>query len=579
MYGVAMAHFHVKTKKGRPYLYVREIARVDGKPKVISQTYIGSPERVAGLVRGRDEDVVTLKIEEFGALWLAHQIDQDVDLCGIIDSIVPTADRETGPSIGEYFLYCVLNRMVEPVSKNKLASWYRSTAIQHIRPVDIQELTSKRYWEKWDRVAETDLHKIASKFFERVWRVESPSADCLLFDTTNYYTYMAGHTKSELAMRGKNKEGKHHLRQIGLGLLVARNLRLPVYYSVYPGNIHDSKHFEAVMDEMFGVVCGLNKTKERLTVVIDKGMNADDNYAWIDEHSRVHFITTYSTYFAQDLAMTPLGRFEPVDIPHNRRLMEEGKEEECLLAYRTRGEYWGKERSVIVTYNPSSRRKQEYTFNDKLEVIRRELLSMRTKVRDKAPHWRKEDAVRERYLRLCEQMHMPSELHELAFEHSGDGLSMSFRKNAYLAERKQSMFGKNIIITDNMDWTTGDIVQASLDRWQVEDRFRLSKDDDLVGVSPIRHWTDSKIRCHLFTCVVAMTYLRRIELRLASAGIKRTAADVMKDMQKLHQALNIRKGTRKPERRIETPSKTQAEVLSAFGHYVDAGGVLQQIKP
>ena len=140
------------------------------------------------------------------------------------------------------------------------------------------------------------------------------------------------------------------------------------------------------------------------------------------------------------------------------------------------------------------------------------------------------------------------------------------------------MFGKNIIITDNTDWMTGDIIEASLARWQVEDRFRLSKDDDLVGVSPIRHWTDSKIRCHLFTCVVAMTYLRRIELRLAAAGIKRTAADVMEDMRKLHQVLTMRREARKPERRIETPSKTQAEVLSAFGHYVDDGGVLQPIK-
>jgi transposase len=574
-----MPHFHIKTKKGRPYLYVREIARVDGKPKVISQIYIGSPGRVAGLTRGQNLDVVNLKVEEFGALWLSRQIDREVDLCGIIDDIVPPADRETGPSIGEYFLYCVFNRMVQAVSKNKLASWYRSTAIQHIRPIDIDELTSKRYWEKWDRVSDVDLRRIARTFFECIWRVESPSADCLLFDTTNYYTYMAGHTQSELAARGKNKEGRHHLRQIGLGLLVARDSRLPLYYSVYPGNIHDSKHFEAIMDEMFGVVCGLNKTKERLTVVIDKGMNADDNYAWIDEHSRIHFITTYSTYFAQDLAATPLGRFEPVDTPGNRRLTEEGRQEDCLLAYRTKGEYWGKERAVIVTYNPSSRRKQEYTFNDKLEGIRLELLSMRAKVRDRAPHWKNEDAIRERYLRLCEQMHMPSELHEITIEKSDDGLSMSFRKNAYLVERRQSMFGKNIIITDNKDWATGDIVQASIDRWQVEDRFRLSKDDDLVGVSPMRHWTDSKIRCHLFTCVVAMTYLRRIELRLAAAGIKRTAADVMEDMRKLHQVLSMRKGARKPERRIETPSKTQAEVLSAFGHYVDAGGVLQKVEP
>ncbi len=37
-----MAHFHIKTKKGRPYLYVREIARVGGKPTVVSQVYIES---------------------------------------------------------------------------------------------------------------------------------------------------------------------------------------------------------------------------------------------------------------------------------------------------------------------------------------------------------------------------------------------------------------------------------------------------------------------------------------------------------------------------------------------------------
>ncbi len=39
--------------------------------------------------------------------------------------------------------------------------------------------------------------------------------------------------------------------------------------------------------------------------------------------------------------------------------MAKGEAEECLLAYRTKREYWGKERAVIVTYNPSSRRKSE----------------------------------------------------------------------------------------------------------------------------------------------------------------------------------------------------------------------------
>ena len=126
-----------------------------------------------------------------------------------------------------------------------------------------------------------------------------------------------------------------------------------------------------------------------------------------------------------------------------------------------------------------------------------------------------------------------------------------------------------------MDWLTGDIIVANLARWQVKDRFRLSKDDDLVSTSPFRHWTDSKIRCHLFTCVVAMTYLRRIELKMTAAGKNRSAEKITDDMRHLHYVLSVKKGSRTPERRLETPSKTQSEVLSAFGYRVDESGVLQ----
>ena len=573
-----MAHFHIKKKKGRPYLYVREIARVNGKPKVVSQTYIGSPAKVHSLATGQGQAAINLKVEEFGALWLAQQITQDIDICPTVDAVIPPADREKGPTIGEYFLYCIWNRMVEAVSKNKLTKWYKRTAIQHIRPVDVNELTSKRYWEKWNRVSEASLRKIAKEFFACLWQLESPSADCLLFDTTNYYTFMGSNTQSELARRGKNKAGRHHLRQIGLGLLVARDSRLPLYHTVYPGNVHDSKQFETIMDEMFAIVCGLHNTKERLTVVIDKGMNSEDNFAWIDEHSRIHFVTTYSTYFAQELATTPIERFEPVDIAKNRRLVEQGMPEERLLAYRTSGEYWGKQRAVVVTYTPATARKKVYTLQSKLETIRQELLAMRAKVKQQAPHWRKANVVQERYLRLCERLHVSSELFILEFHQSDDGLLMSFRKDPYQVTRKQAMFGKNIIITDNTDWTTGEIVEASLDRWQVENRFRLSNDYELVSARPIRHWTDSKIRCHLFSCVVALTYLRRLELKLSAIGIKRTAEDVMDDMRHLHSVLTLSKGSRKLNRRLETPSKTQAEVLSCFGYYVDESGVLQIIK-
>jgi transposase len=572
-----MAHFHVKKKNGRPYLYVREIARVGGKPKVTSQIYIGSPERVVSLASGGFEEESKLRVEEFGALWVANRMDQDVDLSGIIDSIVIPDPKDKGPSVGEYFLYCVFNRMVESRSKNRLAQWYRRSAIQQIRPVDVEALTSQRYWEKWDRVSESDLEKIARRFFEKIWQLESPEADCFLFDTTNYYTFMASDTESDLAMRGNNKAGRHHLRQVGLGLLVARESRLPLYYRAYPGNMHDSKLFHGIMDEMFAVACGLHQTKQRMTVVIDKGMNAEANYAFIDEHSQIHFVTAYSTYFAEELATTPIEKFEPLDIERNRKLLEEEKPEDRLLAYRTHGEYWGKDRAVVVTHNPATARKQDYTLEAKIEALRNELLEMRAKVRDRLPHWRRPEAIQERYLRLCERYHVSSDLFTIEFSTSARQLIMSFRKDSYRVERHRTTFGRNIIITDNTDWTTAEIVQASLDRWQVEDRFRQSNDDELVSGRPIRHWTDSKIRCHLFTCVVAMTYLRRLELRLGAIGRKATAASVMEEMRHLHSVLTLENGRSKPRRRLETPTKTQDDVLSALGHHVDSCGVLQPI--
>jgi hypothetical protein len=54
-----MPHIHKKIKKGRPYYYIREIARVDGKPKVISQIYLGSIERILEMAQGTVERWLT----------------------------------------------------------------------------------------------------------------------------------------------------------------------------------------------------------------------------------------------------------------------------------------------------------------------------------------------------------------------------------------------------------------------------------------------------------------------------------------------------------------------------------------
>lgn len=570
-----MTHFHTKGKHNR-YLYVRECKRVNGKPTIVSQTYIGTPEKVRALKSKAKTDEAILKSQEFGALWLANQADDGIDLVNIIDSIIPYSPKETGPSIGEYFLFSAFNRMIEPKSKNELSKWYKNTAVQHIRPVKIKELTSCRYWEKWDRVSENALKEIAKIFFAKVWELEKPETDCVVFDTTNYYTFMATQTKSELSKRGKNKAGRHNLRQIGLALLVARGNQLPLYYHIYPGNLHDSKEFKKIMDEMFGIICGFDETEKRLTVIIDKGMNSSDNFSWIDSKSQIHFITTYSTYFAESLASLPLEQFECADIKKNRILQKRGNPEKCILSYRTEGEYWGKERSVIVVYNPATAHKQNYSLERKLEKLRQDLKIMCEKVKNNAPQWKKQGEIRKRYIKLCNKLHISSELYEIKFRRLKKQLKMDFKENTSLLKEKRNTFGRSIIITDNIDWTTSEIVEAHLSRWEVENQFRQSKNNSHVSVMPLRHWTDSKIRCHLFSCVVALTYLRRIELKFKKEGLSKSANDAMNIMRNLDSILSIPKGGRKPRRRMETPDEEQALILSSFGYTIDENWVLQK---
>jgi len=513
-----------------------------------------------------------LQVQEFGALWLANQIEERVGIAKLIDAILPR--RSEGPSLGEYFLYAALNRMVDSTSKRALPEWYAATAVQTIRPVDVNALDSLGYCRKWSTVSENDLQKIAKAFFQKIAALQAPGDGCFLFDTTNFYTFMASDTGSELARRGKNKEGRDWLRQIGLALLVDRHSRLPFHYREYQGNCHDSKLFASLLEELVSAM--RDSGKQDLTLVIDKGMNSPENFQAIDEKSDVHFITTYSPYFAEELVLANRDRFTLVETPRNKRLQEKGRHEDCLLAWRTKGEYWGRERTVVVTYNPLTAAKQRYAFDKKLQKLQVALFEMRAKVKEGARGWKNEEVVRARYVALCEEMHMPDKLFDLDFLHNNGKLTMSFRKNFYRIGRHIEKFGKNILVTDRQDWSTADIVCAALDRYMVEEAFRQSKNDDLVSISPIRHWTDQTIRCHFLSCVIALTYLRLLELILSEAGYPITAERCMTSMRSLHSCLYWSgKNAGKALRRIEEPTPEQAAILQAFGFQI-VKGVLQK---
>ena len=73
--------------------------------------------------------------------------------------------------------------MVDSCSKRAFPQWFKDSAVNQIRPVDPEALSSQRYWDKWDRVDQSALEEIARRFFKKVNSSEASGQGCFLFDT------------------------------------------------------------------------------------------------------------------------------------------------------------------------------------------------------------------------------------------------------------------------------------------------------------------------------------------------------------------------------------------------------------
>jgi transposase len=150
----------------------------------------------------------------------------------------------------------------------------------------------------------------------------------------------------------------------------------------------------------------------------------------------------------------------------------------------------------------------------------------------------------------------------------------------YQVGKTEALLGKNIVVTDNHDWSTEEIVQLSLDRYGIEKQFRDSKSRDQVQVNPFFHWTDSKIRCQLLTCVIALTVLRMIERKVdqnADLADRLSGRQILEETAELHSTWLWYSGKRAPQQALDDPTPLQSEILRAFGKQIAEGGVLQDV--
>ena len=108
MYHPIMAALICKKKGNKLYYYVVESARVEGKPRIVQQTYLGTADRLADLLKERTAPVpLSATTREFGlpgALWLAAHRSGVWD---VLKAMWP--EPRSGPSIAHYLLLAIIH--------------------------------------------------------------------------------------------------------------------------------------------------------------------------------------------------------------------------------------------------------------------------------------------------------------------------------------------------------------------------------------------------------------------------------------------------------------------------------------
>jgi len=129
VYYLDMASIVGKRQVGKTYYYLVESARVDGKPRIVSQRYLGSAEEIAARLSeagpGEPDRSRHLAFGDVAATW---SMLCRLGVAEIVDDVVGARRKDAGASVGTYIALAALNRVCDPCSKLALADWWATTA-------------------------------------------------------------------------------------------------------------------------------------------------------------------------------------------------------------------------------------------------------------------------------------------------------------------------------------------------------------------------------------------------------------------------------------------------------------------
>jgi len=565
-----MASIVAKKKANQLYYYLVESGRVEGKPRITHQVYLGTAEKVAALVQQNSApaplSATSRQLGLPGALWLAAQ---DSGVFQLLQSVWPRP--RSGPSTAHYLLLAAIHRVCDPGPKTEVADWYRGTILHSLWGLKPDRFTSQAFWDCFDEIQlgpidaalpsqEDELDQAQLKLLA-LWKDKQMVSPSLLsYDCTNFYTWAAStNQRNQLAQRGHNKQGRHNLRQVGLAYVLDSQFGISLCHHVYPGNVADSDEFNVALPRLLHFLDENKLPRNSVTLVFDKGPASLHNTLEL-EQSGLGWISALPWNQApQEFRETPLEKFQSLSA-----------QQPGVSAFAQKLLVHGRERWCVMKYSAGFLSEQLHSITTSLAKVTQSLRRLSQDL--KKPDCRlKEKAIRGKIGRWLSAQFLSELIRYELTPLDARRWNLQFEVDtAAINHLMEHRLGRTILMTNRMDWEAERVVAGYGGQQSIEKIFRGLKDGDWLNWGPMYHWTDSKIRVHAFYCMLGVSLLNYVHRQAQTAcpditieQLKHELADILQ-----FELLYPPQGEKGPFRTATVQSKlslTQSLLANAVG--------------
>ena len=344
------------------------------------------------------------------------------------------------------FRHLVISRITHPGSKLKVAEYLRENKEQEISVYSIY-----RYMDKISNMYKEQVEQIS---FNHTKRVLENKINIVFYDMTT--VYFESSEEDDLRVRGYSKDGKHHLPQIYIGLLVGVK-GYPIGYDIFEGNIFEGHTLIPVL-EHFQEKFKLSKP----VVIADAGLLSKENIAGLKEKGYKYILGAKPKNEAEKLK--------------DNIIELEWKDEQTAEFARDDSS------RLIISYSSKRAKKDEDNRKRGLKRLEKNLKA------GKLTKGQINNRGYNKYLRL-----------------TGD-ITIEIDYDKYNADGKWD--GLKGYVT-NTDLSHKDVIANYNQLWHIEKAFRISKTD--LKVRPVYHRLPDRIATHICISFVAYTIYKEME--------------------------------------------------------------------